>query len=121
MIEKRQSVTAFAVGAVIALVTVACTHATGKEADATIAPTGGIGNRSADGTNGESSDASNRVQQGRASPDGSRIVCSGNVRNQIVVVGMATGEVSEIAQGRAAIWLDDHSLLVDACRRISVI
>ena len=40
-------------------------------------------------------------------------MCSGNVRNQIVVVGIATGEVSEIAQGRAAIWLDDHSLLVD--------
>jgi hypothetical protein len=40
-------------------------------------------------------------------------VCSGNARNQIVVVDIATGEASEVAQGRSAIWLDDHSLLVD--------
>ena len=42
-------------------------------------------------------------------------------RGRIVVVDVATGDATPVAEGRAAIWLDDHSLLVDACRRISVI
>jgi Tol biopolymer transport system component len=44
------------------------------------------------------------------SPDGSRIVCS--EASRIVVVDIATGEASPVAQGRGAIWLDDHTLLV---------
>jgi len=48
---------------------------------------------------------------GTWSPDGSRIVCSGDWPN-IVVVDIATGDASSVAQGSAAIWLDDHTLLV---------
>jgi Tol biopolymer transport system component len=47
---------------------------------------------------------------GTWSPDGSRIVCA--EASRIIVVDIATGESSPVAQGRAAIWLDDHRLLV---------
>jgi Tol biopolymer transport system component len=49
---------------------------------------------------------------GTWSPDGSRIVClaAGDVR----VVDIATGDVTRVgAGGSGAIWLDDHTLLVD--------
>jgi WD40-like Beta Propeller Repeat len=49
---------------------------------------------------------------GTWSPDGSRIVCSDNAGG-IVVVDIATGDDSLVAEGSAAIWLDDHTLLVD--------
>jgi Tol biopolymer transport system component len=50
---------------------------------------------------------------GTWSPDGSRIVCQQpNWRNSVVVVDIATGDESPVAQGREAIWLDDHTLLV---------
>jgi Tol biopolymer transport system component len=50
---------------------------------------------------------------GTWSPDGSRIVCrQPNWRNNIIVVDVATGGASPVAQGRGAIWLDDHTLLV---------
>jgi hypothetical protein len=44
------------------------------------------------------------------SPDGSRIVCSEATR--IIVIDIATGAASPVAQGRGAIWLDDLTLLV---------
>jgi hypothetical protein len=34
--------------------------------------------------------------------------------NDIIVVDIATGNVSMVAEGREAIWLDDHALLVEA-------
>jgi Tol biopolymer transport system component len=49
---------------------------------------------------------------GTWSPDGSRIVClaAGDVR----VVDIVTGDVTRVdAGGSGAIWLDDHTLLVD--------
>jgi Tol biopolymer transport system component len=48
---------------------------------------------------------------GTWSPDGSRIVCSaaGDVR----VVDIATGEFTRVGVAGEAIWLDDHTLLVD--------
>jgi Tol biopolymer transport system component len=49
---------------------------------------------------------------GTWSPDGSRIVCSDDAGG-IVVVDIATGDDSLVAEGSAAIWLDDHTLLVD--------
>ena len=49
---------------------------------------------------------------GTWSPDGSRIVCSNG--NGIIVVDIATGDASPVAEGRRAIWLDDHTLLVEA-------
>lgn len=49
---------------------------------------------------------------GTWSPDGSRIVCSGDSRN-VLVVDVATGEVTSPAEGTAAVWLDDHTLLVE--------
>jgi Tol biopolymer transport system component len=51
---------------------------------------------------------------GAWSPDGSRIVCSD--RSDIVVVDIAAGDfrrVAEVGPGGEAIWLDDHTLLVD--------
>jgi Tol biopolymer transport system component len=48
---------------------------------------------------------------GTWSPDGSRIVCSEG--NSILVVEIATEDVSSVAEGRASIWLDDHTLLVE--------
>jgi dipeptidyl aminopeptidase/acylaminoacyl peptidase len=45
------------------------------------------------------------------SPDGSRIVCAEG--NSIVVVDITTGNGSRVAEGRAAIWLDDSTLLVE--------
>jgi WD40 repeat protein len=47
------------------------------------------------------------------SPDGSRIVCPGST-NGIVVVDIATGEASRVAEGTGAIWLGRDTLLVDA-------
>jgi len=49
---------------------------------------------------------------GAWSPDGSRIVESRDDRS-IVVVDIATGDESRVAEGRAAIWLDRHTLLID--------
>ena len=49
---------------------------------------------------------------GTWSPDGRRIVCAGE--EGVLVVDVATGESSRVAEGRAAIWLDDHTLLVEA-------
>ena len=49
---------------------------------------------------------------GAWSPDGRRIVCSGDSRD-VLVVNVATGDASRVAEGTGAIWLDDHTLLVD--------
>lgn len=50
---------------------------------------------------------------GTWSPDGRRIVCSGDSRD-VLVVNVATGRANRVAEGIGAIWLDDHRLLVDA-------
>jgi hypothetical protein len=61
---------------------------------------------------------------GTWSPDGSRIVdlaCRGIIENaencsapsRVIVVDIATGKASPIAEGNGAIWLGDHSLLVE--------
>ena len=49
---------------------------------------------------------------GTWSPDGGRIVCSKG--NGITIVDIATGEASRVAEGSGAIWLDLHTLLVEA-------
>ena len=53
---------------------------------------------------------------GTWSPDGSRIVCLERDarRSGIIVVDISTGEVLPVAEGSGAIWLDDHTLLVEA-------
>jgi Tol biopolymer transport system component len=52
---------------------------------------------------------------GTWSPDGTRIVCVGWQRRVgVIVVDVATGKVSPVAEGTAAIWLDGHTLLVEA-------
>ena len=54
---------------------------------------------------------------GTWSPDGTRIVCSGAdgaSGGGIIVVDVATGEFTRVAAGKVAIWLDDHTLLVQA-------
>jgi WD40 repeat protein len=48
---------------------------------------------------------------GTWSPDGGRIVVSDD--DGIMVVDIATGDASRVAEGRAAIWLDRQKLLVD--------
>jgi Tol biopolymer transport system component len=53
---------------------------------------------------------------GTWSPEGGRIVCSTNTESgeySVIVVDIATGDVSRVAEGRAAIWLDRHTLLVE--------
>jgi len=48
---------------------------------------------------------------GTWSPDGGRIVSSDG--NGVIVVDIATGDASRVAEGSAAIWLDRHTLLVE--------
>jgi WD40 repeat protein len=50
---------------------------------------------------------------GTWSPDGTRIVCADYGWYHILVVDVATGEVTKVAEGSTAIWLDDHTLLVE--------
>jgi Tol biopolymer transport system component len=51
---------------------------------------------------------------GTWSPDSSRIVTgSGYPGGAIWVIDVATGERAEVARGRMAIWLDNHTLLVE--------
>jgi WD40-like Beta Propeller Repeat len=52
---------------------------------------------------------------GTWSPDGTRIVVAGAPEppSPIIVVDAVTGEASMVADGSAAVWLDDHTLLVD--------
>ena len=49
------------------------------------------------------------------SPDGSRIVALRPDRSEggIIVIDVVTGDAVEVAVGREAIWLDDHTLLVE--------
>ena len=51
---------------------------------------------------------------GMWSPDGRQIVCLRPDRQHggIIVVDVATGDASLVAEGSEAIWLDDHTLLV---------
>ncbi|MET1012106.1 MAG: hypothetical protein ABWY83_06970 [Actinomycetota bacterium] len=54
---------------------------------------------------------------GTWSPDGTRIVCSGEDGNSgggVIVVDVATGDFTRVGEGRLAVWVDDHTLLVDA-------
>jgi hypothetical protein len=56
------------------------------------------------------------IPAGAWSPDGSRIVCNEGVPptyRTIVVIDVATGDAWRVARGSAAIWLDDHTLLVE--------
>jgi dipeptidyl aminopeptidase/acylaminoacyl peptidase len=51
---------------------------------------------------------------GTWSPDGSRIVATTfNEPGAIIVVDIATGTASRVTEGSVAIWLDDHTLLVE--------
>ena len=53
---------------------------------------------------------------GTWSPDSTRIVCLGSGisgENRIIVVDVATGDATRVAEGRGATWFDDHTLLVD--------
>jgi Tol biopolymer transport system component len=56
------------------------------------------------------------IPAGTWSPDGSRIVCNESgppTYDTILVVDVATGHATRVARGRGAIWLDDHTLLVE--------
>jgi hypothetical protein len=52
---------------------------------------------------------------GTWSPDGSRIVCQAGAgeSNVVVVVDMTAGHHSRVAKGSGAIWVDNHTLLVE--------
>jgi Tol biopolymer transport system component len=50
------------------------------------------------------------IPTGTWSADGSRIVCA--EASKVIVVDIATGAATSVADGRGAIWLDDHTLLV---------
>jgi Tol biopolymer transport system component len=53
---------------------------------------------------------------GTWSPDSSRIVCSDFEDGFVYVVDVETGTASPVAKGSGAIWLDNHTLLVEAKR-----
>jgi Tol biopolymer transport system component len=50
---------------------------------------------------------------GTWSPDGSRIVCRSPRGDRIIVVDVATGEATPVAEGDQAIWLTNDALLVE--------
>jgi WD40 repeat protein len=50
---------------------------------------------------------------GTWSPDGTRIACLGSSGERVIVVDVTTGEATPVAEGQVAIWLDDHTLLVE--------
>jgi Tol biopolymer transport system component len=58
---------------------------------------------------------------GTWSPDGTRIVTTEDLgpsdHSFIDVVDVATGQGTKVGFGRAAIWLDDHRLLVEVRAR----
>jgi Tol biopolymer transport system component len=51
---------------------------------------------------------------GTWSLDGDRIVCLAGDENGIIVIDIAAEHASRVAAGRSAIWLDRHTLLVEA-------
>lgn len=69
----------------------------------------------ADGTNRRVIDGECWVSNpaGTWSPDGSRIVCSDGDGSGIIILNIVTGLASRLAKGRTAIWIDQHTLLVD--------
>jgi Tol biopolymer transport system component len=83
----------------------------------------------ADGTDRRVIPGWEAIPAGTWSPDGTRIVTmdflgelvpksrQGTIANYhreiIVVTDVVTGEATRVAKGRAAIWLDDHTLLVE--------
>jgi Tol biopolymer transport system component len=70
----------------------------------------------ADGTEGRVITNCVSNPAGTWSPDGSRIVCvrmGPEESNGIIVVDIATGGASLVAEGHSAIWLDGHTLLVE--------
>jgi WD40-like Beta Propeller Repeat len=50
---------------------------------------------------------------GTWSPDGTRIVALGMSEDRIIVVDIGTERATPVAEGRGAIWLDDHTLLIE--------
>ena len=70
----------------------------------------------ADGTELRSIPGYRANPAGTWSPDGSRIVCLERDarRSAIIVVDITTGDAVPVAVGSEAIWLDDHTLLVEA-------
>jgi Tol biopolymer transport system component len=98
----------------------------GYAADGSLSPDGSLvtmwGNRvdspgghrflaNADGTGLRTIEGGDSTTSGTWSPDGSRIVSS-DWNGHILVVNVATRQVSTVADGVGAIWLDDHTLLV---------
>jgi Tol biopolymer transport system component len=69
----------------------------------------------ADGTELRQIAGRGSIPAGTWSPDGSRIVCRrSDAVGGIIVVDIATGDASPtLAEGNGAIWLDDHTLLID--------
>jgi hypothetical protein len=47
------------------------------------------------------------------SPDGTRIVYGGFPTFEVFVQDVATGEVTKVTRGGGAVWLDDHTLIVE--------
>jgi Tol biopolymer transport system component len=68
----------------------------------------------ADGTNKRLVHCYASNPAGTWSPDGSRIVCqSGPGDRHVIVVDMTTGHPSRVANGSGAVWVDNHTLLVE--------
>jgi hypothetical protein len=71
----------------------------------------------ADGTDRRVIPGWEAIPAGTWSPDGTRIVTMDILDafppEVILVTDVVTGEATRVAKGRAAIWLDDHTLLVE--------
>jgi Tol biopolymer transport system component len=69
----------------------------------------------ADGTELRTIRGRNANPAGMWSPEGSRIVAlrSDIAQGGIIVIDVVTGDALQVAEGREAIWLDDHTLLVE--------
>ena len=74
-------------------------------------PGAGVFVSNADGTQRRAIPGYGTNPAGSWSPDGSQIVCK-SYGGRILVVDVATGDASPVAEGSEAIWLDDHTLLV---------
>jgi Tol biopolymer transport system component len=70
----------------------------------------------ADGTNLRTLVSGLRLNYPRWSPDGTRIAyTSSSGGNKVFVVDVATGEATDVADGIASDWLDDHTLIIENC------
>jgi Tol biopolymer transport system component len=66
-----------------------------------------------DGTGKRSLSLGSSNPAGTWSPDGQKIACSDFSGKTVLVVDVDTGETVRVASGSSAIWVNQHTLLVE--------